>query len=60
MVTVTDRYLVKLHPFAAELPADLVFLALEGRAALLPADQRIYPAIVALAWHRKNVFDNAG
>lgn len=60
MVTVTERFAVKLHPFADELPADQGFLALGGREMRLPTDQRIHPAKVALAWHRTNVFDKAG
>jgi len=60
MVTVTSHFLVQLHPYANELPADVNFLSLKDRVLLLPTDERIHPASIALDWHRRHVFDQAG
>lgn len=60
MLAVTDRYEVKVHAYAEEMPADEGFLALKGRGLRLPEDRRIHPAPVTIEWHQKHVFLGVG
>lgn len=59
-LAVSEQRRILVHSAASGFVADEAFRALAGAELRLPGDAAIAPAPVALAWHRKNVFDAAG
>ena len=57
MLAVTSSFTVRIHPYAGQLPADSGFRALNGRSLKIPDDRRMHPALIALEWHLRNVYD---
>jgi putative restriction endonuclease len=57
LISVSQKYLVIVSPeirISSNIPGHLI--TLENRSILAPADQNLYPALDALAWHCANVF----
>jgi putative restriction endonuclease len=55
-LTINDRYQVRISPAINKIESSKKLLSYEGQIIQLPENEKYYPSLEALEWHRKEVF----